>query len=395
MRDRITKAKAYIAVRNYAASIYELENIRKETSDPAVQGVVNVLLMNSYIEQGDYKRAQDFLNKFYAEQKTTKPGAVEAYSAVAGQIVSGARGRAERFKALGIDTTNRQLPLEALNDLDRMRETLELVVTQAKEMGQTPAKTKAAMAILEEATDSRAMLARDSYDAKNWRDMVGDTREAMTTGNLKVLTATTQDGINAETVAQNSNTTASQPSVQTQTVSQPVSQPLAETTSSRPRSIQNAAPPTEAVAQNDKPTYVPASTSPQPETKPAEPAVQQISQQQKQPQVSQPVKTETAKTDAPASNAMFEVGATLVSYATSKPSPIIPPAARAMRTSGIVQVNVTVDEKGDVVEVGKATGPSLLQAAAKDAIRKWKFKPFVRDGQPVKASGYVNFNFAL
>jgi protein TonB len=196
-------------------------------------------------------------------------------------------------------------------------------------------------------------------------------------------------------VAQNSNTAASQPPVQTQTVSQPVSQPLAETTSSRPRSIPNAAPPTEAVAQNDKPTYVPASTSSQPETKPAEPAVQQISQQQKQPQVSQPVKTEPAKTDAPASNAMFEVGATLVSYATSKPSPIIPPAARAMRTSGIVQVNVTVDEKGDVVEVGKATGPSLLQAAAKDAIRKWKFKPFVRDGQPVKASGYVNFNFAL
>ncbi|MBK9765808.1 MAG: hypothetical protein IPP63_01605 [Chloracidobacterium sp.] len=28
-------------------------------------------------------------------------------------------------------------------------------------------------------------------------------------------------------------------------------------------------------------------------------------------------------------------------------------------------------------------------------MRKWKFKPFVRDGQPVRATGYVNFNFAL
>ena len=37
----------------------------------------------------------------------------------------------------------------------------------------------------------------------------------------------------------------------------------------------------------------------------------------------------------------------------------------------------------------------MLQAAAKDAIRKWEFKPFVRGGQPVKAIGFVNFNFSL
>ena len=78
MRDRIMKAKAFIAVRNYNAAIYELENIRKETSDTAVQGVTNVLLMNSYLELGDYKRAQLFLTQFYNEQKTTKAGALAA-----------------------------------------------------------------------------------------------------------------------------------------------------------------------------------------------------------------------------------------------------------------------------------------------------------------------------
>src|SRR4051794_1536720 len=60
MRERIGKAKAYIAVRNYSAAIYELENIRRESGDPSLRGVVNVLLMNSYLEQGDFKRAQDF-----------------------------------------------------------------------------------------------------------------------------------------------------------------------------------------------------------------------------------------------------------------------------------------------------------------------------------------------
>lgn len=89
LRARISKAKAFIAVRNYSAATYELENVRRESSDPAILSGVNVLLMNSYLEQGDYKRAQDLLKEFYAEQKTTKAGARANYFAVAGQIVKG------------------------------------------------------------------------------------------------------------------------------------------------------------------------------------------------------------------------------------------------------------------------------------------------------------------
>ncbi len=66
-----------------------------------------------------------------------------------------------------------------------------------------------------------------------------------------------------------------------------------------------------------------------------------------------------------------------------------------MRATGIVKVEVTVNESGDVADIHTASGPTLLQAAAKDAVRKWKFKPFVRDGQPVKANGFVSFNFSL
>ncbi|MFL6374669.1 MAG: TonB family protein [Pyrinomonadaceae bacterium] len=393
MRDRITKAKAYIAVRNYNAAIYELENIRKETADPAVQSVTNVLLMNSYLELGDYKRAQGFLNQFYAEQKTTKSGALAAYSAVAGQVVAGARNRAERYKALGLDPMNRLLPLEALNDLQNMRDTLELVITQSKEIGQTPAKTKEAMAILEEATGSRAMLARDTYDAKKWRDEVGDTREAMTTGNMKVLTATTEDGVNSEVVAPN-NTPANN-------AQPPSQQPVNDnsTAAARPRTVPDAAPP--QTAKLDTPVYVPTSSSSQPDTKLIQKTVMQqpVNQPAPQPRVQETAKADAPKTEAAAdaakSDKPVDVGGSLLSYATEKPTPVVPAAARAMHTTGVVRVDVTVDEKGDVVDVQKASGPGLLQAAAKDAIKKWKFKPFLRDGQPVKANGFVNFNFAL
>ena len=90
----------------------------------------------------------------------------------------------------------------------------------------------------------------------------------------------------------------------------------------------------------------------------------------------------------------MQVGS-LIGYATKQTAPVYPSAARSMRATGVVKVEVTINETGDVAEVQKTTGPTLLQSAAKDAVRKWKFKPFTRDGQPVKAAGFVSFNFSL
>ena len=367
MRDRISKAKAYIAVRNYNAAIYELENIRRETGDTAVQSVVNVLLMNSYLEQGDFKRAQDFLNLFYTEQKTTKPNAAAYYMSVAGQVVKGARNRVERYRALGLIISYLTLPLEAANDREKMRETLELVITQATAIGKDSKRTADAMAMVEEASTSRSMLARDDYDARRWKDTVADAREEMSNSRSVVTNAvndTPADGVlnPSTTAATVSSTTAAPPVIQAPPTV--VNKPLAV----REREVK---PAETTVAKNDKPIVV-TSTPVQPKETP------------KQADTA-PVKNDGSPMD---------VGS-LVNYATLQAQPTYPPVAKTTRTTGIVKVQVMVDEQGAVSEVQKTSGPSMLQGAARDAIRKWKFKPFVRDGQPVRATGYVNFNFAL
>jgi len=369
MRERIGKAKAYIAVRNYSAAVYELENIRRETGDPSLRGVVNVLLMNSYLEQGDYKRAQDFLTEFYNVQKTTKPGATSAYMSVAGQIVKGARDRVERYHALGLNTSDRTLPLEATNDLEKMRDTLELVITQSKEIGKDKVKTHDAMALLEEASNSRSMLARDDYDAKRWNDAVADAREDLANPGREVMDATkpgdSSDQPNGDMMAAVNKPVVAQ-SVSNNATQQPaVNKPSEQT-----------------VASNDKPAYVPM---PQPVKEEPKPAQQQ--------QTQTPIQlTPNAGGD---SGSPIDVGAELKQYATNQPPPVYPQMARTMRTTGVVKVEVTIGENGEVAAVDKASGPSLLQSAAKDAIKKWRFKPFTRDGQPVKAIGYISFNFAL
>ncbi|MEO6049878.1 MAG: TonB family protein [Pyrinomonadaceae bacterium] len=366
MRERISKAKAFIAVRNYNAAIYELENIRRETSDTTVHGALNVLLMNSYLEQGDYKRAQDLLSEFYAAQKTAKPNAWASYMAVAGQVVKGARSRVERYRALGLSVSDRTLPLEALTDLEKMRETLELVITQSKEIGGDKAKSSDGMALLEEASNSRSMLARDDYDARHWKDEVADTREQMASSRSVVLSAVTETLVGGVPVVANNPPT-----------DQPVMQPVVDTkTTTRDREVKTPEnkPADSTVATNENPVYIP-SAPPVAKEEPKSP-------------------NDTPKTSVTKVGSPLDVGS-LKEYATSQTIPTYPPAARSVRASGIVKVQVTVDEKGEVAEVQKTSGPSLLQGAAKDAIRKWKFRPFVRDGQPVKATGFVNFNFAL
>lgn len=447
MRERISKAKAFIAVRNYNAAIYELENIRRETADASVQAVVNVLLMNSYLEQGDYKRAQDFLNQAYLQQKTPKPNAAANYFAIASQVVKSARNRVERYRALGLNVSDRTLPLEAVNDLEKMRETLEVVITQSKEVGKEKAKTQDAMALLEEAANSRSLMARDDYDARRWKDEVADTREQVASSRSVVVNAV-NDGVPDMPVAQNNQTTASMssapPSNQTTASvspadNKPVFQPVVPDSNRASRPIDSPATtgsvqkivmqsPINSPASGADRADLSASTAAgdlqrpersKSENTPAEGAaasagaVDNGSSENRKPEKTERPRTLIISNPQPKADdaeqrpnasgntaeptkqsGPIDVGS-LLAYATRQTSPVYPPAAKNMRATGIVRVEVTVDENGDVAEVQKTSGPALLQGAAKEAIKKWRFKPFVRDGQAVRATGFVNFNFSL
>jgi protein TonB len=416
MRDRISKAKAFIAVRNYNAANYELESIRRESADTSVLAVVNVLLMNSYLEQGDYKRAQDFLNDAYKIQTTTKPGASEAYFAIAGQIVKGARNRVERYRALGLNPSDRMLPLEAINDLEKMRETLELVVTQSKEISKNKVKAPDAMALLEEASVSRSLIARDDYDASKWQNEVADTREDLASSRSVVLSAVTETPTQAvpsnQAVVQNTQTQNSliantgytqptstpannQPLVKTTGSSQPLNAPQQQVSESPQYVPTQAQPDRSRVIQNQPVTQAPV----QPNVVSSQPANKPVEQPATQPAVDSSTTASKTTSSGPSAEPSKETGplnvGLLLPYADRQQAPVYPPAARTMRTSGVVSVTITVDEQGNVAEIQSATGPGMLQSAAKDAIRKWRFKPFMRDGQPVKAIGYVSFNFTL
>lgn len=394
MRARIDKAKAFIAVRNYYAAINELENIRRETSDSSVIAVSNVLLMNSYLEQGDHKKAQALLNQFYNEQKTTKQGALTNYGIVAGQIVKSARNQAERYRNLGLSVNDRNLPLEALNDLEKMRETVELVITQSKEMSADKAKTSTAIMLMEEASNARVAISRDDYDARRWRDEVADQREAMAVSRSVIVNAVDGTSTPASVPTQPQQQPNPVPNNSTAAVLLPVSSQVADKPlSSGPNPglpvAEKPKPSETAVASNTSiPVVTPVKKADEPKSE-SQPT-QIIAGAAHQTEDANKVKaTVSSKPTGP-----ITVGS-LLPYAEKQAAPVYPPAARSMRATGIVKVEVAVDEQGNVVEVKNTSGPTLLQASAKDAIRKWKFRPIMIEGQAVQAVGFVNFNFSL
>jgi TonB family protein len=361
-----------------------LENIRRETSDPTVHSVANVLLINSYLDQGDYKRTQDFLTEFFNAQKPNKPDTSGYYFLAAGQVVKGAKNQLERYRSLGLSVSDRNLPLEAVADIEKMRETLELVITQSKALGKEKNKTANAMALLEEAANSRSSLARDDYDARRWKDETADAREDLANSRSVILSAITEtqgDGAGAQPVAAVNDLPAGPENT---SINLPETVPVFKPVSGPSVPLQKPAILEEPKKIEPVDTQT-AKTGPQPKR---DRIVEET------PAQTPPV-SNTNQTAQPApAGSPLEVGS-LVSYATKQATPIYPAAAKSMRMTGLVKVEVMVNEAGEVSEVQNTSGPSMLQSAAKDAIRKWKFKPFFRDGQPVKATGFINFNFAL
>ena len=392
MRERIKKAKALVAVKNYNAAIYELEGLRKESGEPAVNSVVTVMLMNCYLEQSDYKRAQALLTDVYNAKKTNRFGGANYY-AVAGQVVRGAKVQAERYKALGLSVTDANLPTDAAADVNKMRETVETVIAQSKTLGVTAKETPSAMALLEEATAARGNLARDDFDAKRWKEEVADARDGLV--NAKgVVDASGSEMTLPETVA----SADTKPPVSTPTQNSPAIIPIADKTNETASQTKPIDTPSGPSAQPGTPkTEIPKTETvtdkAKPNVQPQETAANQPKSSQRMRKVDNKETVNNPSDNSAKSNQPMSVGS-LVEYATSKYNPTYPPTAKATRQTGTVKVDLVIDEEGKP-EIKDASGPGMLRQAATDAVKRWKFKPFTRDGQPVKATGYVSFNFNL
>ena len=88
-------------------------------------------------------------------------------------------------------------------------------------------------------------------------------------------------------------------------------------------------------------------------------------------------------------------GGVLNGAATFLPSPVYPDTAKRMRTSGVVIVEVVIDENGKVISAKASDGPSTLREPAVRAALRARFSPTKLTGQPVKVLGTISYKFTL
>jgi protein TonB len=79
----------------------------------------------------------------------------------------------------------------------------------------------------------------------------------------------------------------------------------------------------------------------------------------------------------------------------TKVAPVYPLGARQLRKQGAVELLATVSKTGAVTQVKVISGDAVLAHAAIDAVRQWKYRPFLLNDEPVQIETQITIKFKL
>ena len=78
---------------------------------------------------------------------------------------------------------------------------------------------------------------------------------------------------------------------------------------------------------------------------------------------------------------------------TDRKMPVYPPIAIAAHVSGLVELQLTVDQDGKPTNVSILSGPEMLRATSVDAAKAWTFKPLKAGNSAIPFQTVVKFSF--
>ena len=75
--------------------------------------------------------------------------------------------------------------------------------------------------------------------------------------------------------------------------------------------------------------------------------------------------------------------------------PSYPMLARQMKVQGSVILQALIGTDGLIQDLHVLSGPTILSSAAQEAVKQWRFKPYLQDGQPVETEAKITVNFTI
>jgi protein TonB len=97
----------------------------------------------------------------------------------------------------------------------------------------------------------------------------------------------------------------------------------------------------------------------------------------------------------PTQSRIRQGGAVTAASLINKVNPVYPPLARQTRVSGTVRLHAIISKDGSVQQLEVLSGHPLLVQSALDAVRQWRYRPTLLNGEPVEVDTTIDVIFSL
>ena len=97
-----------------------------------------------------------------------------------------------------------------------------------------------------------------------------------------------------------------------------------------------------------------------------------------------------------AANKPLQVSAGVMSgNVLEKVTPKYPQDAKDAKVQGSVVLHAIVDKTGAVQDLTVVSGPEALRQASLDAVKRWTYKPYLMNGEPIAVETTMTVTFTL
>jgi protein TonB len=170
-----------------------------------------------------------------------------------------------------------------------------------------------------------------------------------------------------------------------------------------PNPVQGVSRPIFHLLREEFPTAVPRHIDPAPDAPEIGngdatpgPAVPALGSMLREAVVIQPPPAPIVKASAPPPSAPVPVGGDVqAGMLLFGPKPAYPRIAITTRAEGTVRIQAVIGRDGATRNLQLISGPPLLVAAAMEAVRQWRYRPTLLNGQPVEVITVIDVNFTL
>jgi protein TonB len=88
-------------------------------------------------------------------------------------------------------------------------------------------------------------------------------------------------------------------------------------------------------------------------------------------------------------------GGVMAGQLVTRVQPTYPAIARSARLSGTVVLAAKISKTGTIEDLSVVSGPAMLTGAAIDAVKQWRYKPYMLNGEPTEVNTTITVNFNL